>query len=214
MEGLAVTSERAPTRCPYCKDALDPSKELVACAPCGARHHASCHAAHGRCASCGSAEVLVPARRRPRREVPPEGSTIRVEQRDGTTTYSWDPRTKNDLILIWLFFALILTIPLALLFLRFRRKHTSVDIVVTPDEVEFTAMRKSGITSDRVRARRGDVGAVRAQSVAMGDPTTSGLTIDVGIERHMVMTGIVGPALKAPEVEWLAEQLCAWRDEV
>lgn len=208
MEGVAITSERAPTRCPYCKDGFDPGKEVVACAPCGARQHAACHAAHGRCAACGATDVLVPARRRPRRELPPTGSRIRVEQADGRTTYEWDPRTRNDLVLAALMTFLVITIPIAIIILLQRRRHTSMKLVVTPDQVELTA--HGGLFGKRVQARRDEVGAIRVQ--ALGEQSVH-LSLDVGIERHLVMTGIMGAGLKAPEMEWLAEQLCAWRDE-
>lgn len=208
MDGVTVTSERAPTRCPYCKDALDPSKELVACAPCGARHHASCHAAHGRCASCGAADVLVPARRRPRREEPPAGSKLQVERRDGQTVYTWDPRTRQDLVVVVLMAALVLTVPIAILVLLQRRRHATVSLVLSPEHVEFTS--PGGVSGKRVKARRDEVGAIRVQSIGEAGVR---LTIDVGIQRHAVLSGIVGPGLQAPELEWLAEQLCAWRDE-
>lgn len=208
MDGVTVTSERAPTRCPYCKDALDPSKELVACAPCGARHHASCHAAHGRCASCGAADVLVPARRRPRREEPPAGSKLQVERRDGQTVYTWDPRTRQDLVVVVLMAALVLTVPIAILVLLQRRRHATVSLVLSPEHVEFTS--PGGVSGKHVKARRDEVGAIRVQSIGEAGVR---LTIDVGIQRHAVLSGIVGPGLQAPELEWLAEQLCAWRDE-
>ncbi len=210
MEGLTIGTERAPTRCPYCRDGLDPSKELVACAPCGARHHAACHAAHGRCASCGATDVLVPARRRARREEPPAGSKLRVDAGDGATTYTWDAPTKNDLVIIWLMFCLVLTIPLALWFMRLRRRHPTHTVTLRPEELEFTAITPSGMSARTIRARRGDVGAVRVQSGVGGAHM---LTIDIGIERHTLMNGITGASLSAPELEWLAARLCAWRDE-
>lgn len=209
MEGLTIGTERAPTRCPYCRDALDPSKELVACAPCGARHHAACHAAHGRCASCGAADVLVPARRRARREEPPAGSKVRVDASDGATTYTWDAQTKNDLVIVVLMFCLLVTIPLALWFMRLRRRHPTHTVTLRPDELEFTALKPSGLSAHTIRARRADVGAIRVQS----SHGANMLTIDIGIERHNLMNGITGSALSAPELEWLAERLSAWRDE-
>jgi len=48
-------------RCPYCKGPLEKTDSLVACAACGARHHADCHKELRQCASCGSAEALVSA---------------------------------------------------------------------------------------------------------------------------------------------------------
>ena len=50
---------RSVVHCPYCKGELDDPRRLVACAPCGARHHLECYRELGHCASCSSWEKLV-----------------------------------------------------------------------------------------------------------------------------------------------------------
>lgn len=203
-----VSVERSPSRCPYCRDELDKTKELVACAACGVRHHAACHTAHGACVSCGATELLVPARRRQRADQPPAGSRIEVRTgEDGTTVYEWDPRTRTDEVLIVLMLVLVITIPFAFLIWNARRRYRRASIRVAPEAIEFTARR---FRLRQVRVKREDVGAIRVSS--MGESGVA-LTIDEGITRHHVMTGITGPGISAPELEWLAAQLTAWRDE-
>lgn len=204
-----VSVERSPSRCPYCHDELDKTQELVACAACGARHHAACHTAHGACVSCGASELLVPARRRPRAPAEPlPGSKIRVRREEGgATIYEWDPRGRGDLVLILLLTLLVLTIPLAWLTWLKRRRFPTSSIRVTPEAIEFTAHT---FRTQQVRLTREEVGAIRVGSVQGGGVT---LSIDQGITRHTVLIGIVDPGLAAPELEWLADQLVAWRDE-
>ncbi len=55
-----VRIDQAPSRCPFCHGAFESVRDLVACAACGARHHAECYAQNKKCASCGSSDVLVP----------------------------------------------------------------------------------------------------------------------------------------------------------
>lgn len=51
---VAVVTPRAGEgRCPYCRDTVALS-EAVACAGCGAKHHAPCWDEHRQCATCGS----------------------------------------------------------------------------------------------------------------------------------------------------------------
>jgi hypothetical protein len=57
MEQIRV--DRSVVHCPFCKGDLDDVRRIVACAPCGARHHLECYREHGRCASCSSREKLV-----------------------------------------------------------------------------------------------------------------------------------------------------------
>ncbi len=51
-----------PGRCPYCRDAIAGTSGVVACAACGARHHAACWGELAACATCRSTEALVSAR--------------------------------------------------------------------------------------------------------------------------------------------------------
>ncbi len=60
MDASRVHIDRSPAWCPYCKGAFEAPATLVACAACGARHHAECHGEHGKCATCGATERLVP----------------------------------------------------------------------------------------------------------------------------------------------------------
>lgn len=51
----------APTRCPFCHDAVDRAAGgWVACEGCLARHHAGCWAEHGACGACGEAAFVGP----------------------------------------------------------------------------------------------------------------------------------------------------------
>lgn len=54
-----IAVESSPTRCPFCHDGLDHTKEQwLACAGCLARHHHDCWVENGRCGSCASEWVL------------------------------------------------------------------------------------------------------------------------------------------------------------
>jgi hypothetical protein len=57
-----IRVDHAPSRCPYCHEDFVSLEDVVACAACGARHHAECHAQDRRCATCGSTDVLVHVR--------------------------------------------------------------------------------------------------------------------------------------------------------
>lgn len=211
MEKDAVRAERSPTRCPFCRDELDAkaTDDLVACAACGARHHAGCHRAHGRCATCDATDVLVPARRR--RGDPPTGSRLRVDQDDeGATRFTWSVATTTDAVLTVLAGATVLLLPLAIWMWIGRARQREQTLRLGPDWVELPVATAGGLSWKRVRVRRDEVGAVRVQG---GEGGGYSLTVDVGIERHAVWTGHTAQALAAPELEWLATQLTAWRDQ-
>jgi hypothetical protein len=199
----------SPTRCPWCKGEIESVKEVVACAACGARHHGSCHEENGRCATCGSTDVLVPraqpepAPARVKREQPPKGSRIKVEREGEALAYSWAlvDRIAIFLACIW---TLVLP-PLGLLVLYQILRRNQAGIRLTRDEIEFS----TGFFSKLIRAKREDVGGIR---VFTGQGVTQ-LTIDVGMDRHVVKTGIVQSALRGPELEWLAQALEAWKNE-
>lgn len=87
-----------------------------------------------------------------------------------------------------------------------RRRHPSLAVVVTPEGIDFHAV-VNGLAVHRVSARRDEVADIGVRPFGAG----SGLTIDVGIRRHLLMTGISRPALGLPELEWLAAELRAWR---
>jgi hypothetical protein len=207
-ERAQVHAERSPTRCPFCHEELAQGKELVACAACGARHHASCHRDHGRCASCASVEVLVPPRRR-RRDQPPAGSRLEVAPEGEATAFAWDSRTTSNDALALIFAVLGLTLPLAVWYLVMRMRHRRERIRLTPDAIELATTVAGGFGRRVVRIARADVGAVRVSN----ELNVHMLTIDEGITRHRLWTAPMSPALSAPELEWLAEQLAAWRDE-
>jgi hypothetical protein len=196
-------------RCPFCHDGLEKTAEVVACAPCGARFHQACLQANdGRCPACGATEVLMPPRpRSTRRRDPPAGSKIAVAREDDRTRFSWDPRTGADTFLMWLFLLMIFTAPLAWLWWR-ARKHTTAEVVLGDEVLEFDVVNPNTLKGSRVRVRREEVGAVRVSAAPGGQHYA--LTIDVGIERHKVMTGFSGAALTPPEMEWLAAEIQAW----
>jgi hypothetical protein len=62
IERDAIRVDRSPSHCPFCKGELGDLRAIVACAPCGARHHADCRYDNGgRCATCGGAQWLEPS---------------------------------------------------------------------------------------------------------------------------------------------------------
>jgi hypothetical protein len=201
----------SPTRCPWCKGEIEGVKEVVACAACGARHHGACHTENGRCATCGATDVLVPraqpapALARVKREEPPKGSKIRVEREGEALVYSWPLRDSTSVFLACLF--MIVFPPLGLLLLYEVKKHKRGRIRLTLDEIEFQLF---GCRSSPIQAKREDVGSIRVTSIQGG---LARLTIDVGMDRHTVKTGIVQPALRPPELEGLAQALEAWKNE-
>jgi hypothetical protein len=207
MDDLAVRADRSPTRCPFCRDDLLPGKELVACAACGARHHATCHRDHGRCASCGSAEALVPRARPRRREQPLAGSKIRVEADEAATAYLWPGVWRWDVPLAVLFSLTGLLLPLGLWLFYLRAVAPREErLTLAPDAIRFQALRVGGLSYRALTARREDVGVVRVERIG----NMPVLSIDVGVTRHRLWTG---DWLAAPELEWLAERIIAWRDE-
>ncbi len=200
----------SPTRCPWCKGEIEDVKQVVACAACGARHHGACHSEHGRCATCSSEDVLVPraaaapSKARVQREEPPAGSRIKVTRDGEALVYSWPGRDTAALLvgLVWLFALPPLGLYMLWLYLTIRERT----IRVAGDEIELTVGTFRG---KRLRAKRAEVGAIR---VATSQQQTN-LSIDVGMDRYFVKTGIMNPALRGPEVEWLAKAIEAWKDE-
>lgn len=202
----------SPTRCPWCKDDLADVKEIVACAACGARHHAACHSENGRCATCGTADVLVPrvkakSEARSRLEVPPQGSKIVVARNGDEVTYSWPA---HDTLDVW-GCALILTVigaPLGiyLIYLAQQRKARRDLVRMVLGEAALRVF-VGALPAPRLDAPRSAIGAVRVNTVEGGGHQ---LTVDVGVTRHLL-----GAAshLKAPELEWLARVIDAWKDE-
>jgi hypothetical protein len=200
----------SPTHCPWCKGAIENVKEVVACAACGARHHGACHQENGRCATCGSTDVLVPrappapAVARVKREEPPRGSRIKVEREGEALVYTWSLVNRVAIFLACLWTVVLPPLGLAVLFQILRRNQAGIRL--TRDEIEFST---GAIFSKLIRAKREDVGGIR---VFTGQGVTQ-LTIDVGMDRHVVKTGIVQSALRGPELEWLAQALEAWKNE-
>jgi hypothetical protein len=206
-EGVRV--ELSPTRCPFCKDELAPGKPIVACAACGARHHDSCYADHGRCATCGSEDKLVPAAPRKRaRSEPLAGSKIRVVPDGSATVYEWRLGSPAEWVIIVIFAATIVLLPLVAFALIQYLRERDRKIRITPDEIEFPARAFGGLGVSTIRARRAEVtkfGVVHREGY--------NLTVDIGATRHIVKNGLVAPkTLSGPEVEWLADQLNAWRE--
>ncbi|RMG09527.1 MAG: DUF3320 domain-containing protein, partial [Planctomycetota bacterium] len=72
-EELGVSVRGAPTRCPFCHDAVSPEEPNAACNACLSRHHAECWDELGRCASCGAGLALISDRFARPREEPGEG---------------------------------------------------------------------------------------------------------------------------------------------
>jgi hypothetical protein len=199
-------------RCPFCHDGLEKTAELVACAPCGARFHAACHESNqGRCPSCGATEVLVPRRPRARRREPPAGSKLEVVREDGRTVYRWDPRTPADAAVMILMAVVVITLPLALLLWLARRRIHRAELVLGEDALEFDTVNPATFRTSRVQASAQRLGAVGVNGLPGGQQY--GLTLDVGLTRHKLLTGLTGMALSPPEMEWLAEEVRAWKAE-
>ena len=199
----------SPTHCPFCKGELEDLKSIVACAACGARHHEGCHKTHGRCATCGSVELLVPRAPRQRsRGDPLPGSKIKVERRDGATVYSWKKRAPLDLFFGAVFVVLCITSPIALWIFYKYLEDEDARIEIRPDEVVLPCATVNGLFAQTIRARRGDVGRIATQQIQQWTM----LSIDVGIERYFLRPGILFAPLKPPELEWLADQLNAWKE--
>jgi hypothetical protein len=209
MEGSRqdVHIQGSPVHCPYCKDGLEDLAKVVACAACGARHHNSCHSEHGRCASCGEPQVLVPRASPPgglrRRLEPPRGSRIRVEQDGAGVRYAWNTRSRGLLFCSIAFLVLFPVALLGLLLLLAYFKNRDSWVRVDAEGIEF--MSPTWFTGTKVvRSRWEDVGAVRT--------VQGNLTIDVGIQRHHVgrfLQFVLQPA----EIDWLTEALQAWKNE-
>lgn len=213
-----VKVRQAPGRCPFCRDDLGGKQEVVACASCGARHHAGCHAEHGACASCGGAEALyAKGALRGRVELePPTGSRIRVRVEGERTELTWhlDPQ---PWWVVWLLLAPLLPVVLPLwLYSRWKPGPPPAPrdaqgryvrrITLTPEAMELP-LRGSGGT---VRLAPSEVGAVSVSAGRFGD--TYLLTVDGGLERFVVEGVEPRRGLKAPELEWLGARLRAWKE--
>ncbi|MBI3724014.1 DUF1704 domain-containing protein [bacterium] len=210
-ENEPVHVDGSPTRCPYCKDSFEDPAKVVACAACGARHHGACHSEHGRCASCGERDLLVPRAAVPaikaRREEPPRGSKIHVSREGDTLVYSWESATLAHFVIsflmLWFLPLIFVFLPTVIDYLKKRRTVVRVE----PGFIEFPHMAWNGVR--RVRARREDVGAIKTQDV-MGDPR---IVVDVGLERYMMKTGRLDSTIKPAEKEWLVQALQAWKEQ-
>ncbi len=211
MDQEAIKVERSPARCPYCKDALEDLEKIVACSACGARHHLACHTENAaRCATCASTAVLAPrgaARAGGGPHVPPAGSAIAVSRVGDAIEYSWPvPETNATLGMLLLFFSCI-GAPIALwLLLRSGLPKPSgprlARLVLGPRGLQLFG---PGAEAYRLAASRDEIGAVRATfDVAAG----SRLTYDVGIKRLEVSEA---GRLSDPEIDWLAQEIDAWK---
>lgn len=197
-------------RCPFCRDGLEKTAELVACAPCGARFHASCHASNqGRCPACGATDVLVPRRASRARGEPPSGSRIEVTRTPERTRFQWDSHGWLDVVLLAVFAVFVFTLPLAVLIFLARRRSNRAEVLLDDEALEFHASARLFGQGKRVRVRREELGGVRV----ICEADNYALTVDAGIVRHVVYTGIVASPLSPPELEWLAEQIRAWAAE-
>jgi hypothetical protein len=99
MSAPEIHVRNSPTHCPYCKSSIVELREVVACARCGARHHASCRAEHGKCAVCSALELLVYAAGTAPLEAIAQGLT--VEHEGDARVYKWRILTKEGLDLVY-----------------------------------------------------------------------------------------------------------------
>ena len=93
---LEIHVRGSPSRCPYCKEGIGAVRDVVACALCGARHHAACREEHGRCAVCSSVELLVYKKN----DDPVAGPGLNVLREEDRVTYRWRLIEKKDLALV------------------------------------------------------------------------------------------------------------------
>jgi hypothetical protein len=203
-------------RCPFCHDLISDPKQVVACAACGARQHEQCYDQHGACSACSSTDVLVPRTRARTQasERPPRGSKIKIEERSGDTVYGWETAVGQHLgLLIFLCAIMVVTIPLVpvLLYFWLKKRNASSKLVLHENGLALTT---DGPLQKRkhVVARREEVGAIRLDRIQQ--TASLRLTLDVGVDRLVVATagpGTMAP-LKEPEVEWLYQQLLAWKE--
>jgi hypothetical protein len=208
----------APGRCPFCHDALGDVSQVVACAACGARHHAPCYREHGACSSCAATTVLVPegetvaAPVGPRSlgELPP-GSWLSVtEQPGGEVEISWpllsQPQFKACLLL-GAALAPLFGFGLYLLYFALRYRQARVRLTLTRDAVR---LQRPGTVFDRleVSVEPGQVEQVQTG----GNADIASLWVTSGGKRsHWVGSRGVGHVLPVSDVQWLGEALEAWK---
>lgn len=210
-----VQVARSVTRCPYCHDDLKVEKEVVACAPCGARHHRDCHAEHGRCASCGAVEALYPRapEKRSARSIsaeprldPPRGSSISVVKKSGRVEYRWPVKVPGELIMILIFCVIFLPFGLYLLY-KFSKGREFI-ITLAPTHLVFPGRAAGQNKVSAVVLTRSSIDRVQVVNDSRGGCS---LFIDEGVARFALASGDPAPCLTAPEVEWLKERIEAWR---
>ncbi|MCA8924325.1 MAG: hypothetical protein KDD82_21120 [Planctomycetes bacterium] len=212
MQHWQIQAPRSPARCPWCHDDVQGVEQLVACAVCGARHHDRCHAECGVCASCGASEALYPkapktprASRASRGTRPPAGSRIFVRVSGETTTLSWDASSQGN----WLLIALFAFFPPFAIWFAYRvLNEPRQSVMLTPDSITFTTPSPNQLSRVRKVIPLSALGAVKVQGVQGG----YFVTLDHGVTRHVLVTGSLLPALKAPELEWLAQEIQDWKD--
>jgi len=213
-----VRVDGSPTRCPYCKDQLADVKAIVACAACGARHHAACHAENRRCATCGATDVLVPSGAgapAPTASVAwpaqPASSSVLVLHDDNGVVFTWACPEPFDALSL-LGGAICLTVvglPLGLWLLSgkeerlARREKRFVHLRLGRDTLEYRS--DDGMPSFSAPRRR--LGAHVAESdsgyhLAIHEETPFGTRV-----QHDVST----QQLRREEIDWLAETILAWK---
>lgn len=203
----------APGRCPFCRDELGSPPGLVACAGCGARHHAPCYREHGRCATCGGKDVLVP-QVRALRPIPrgvvaleplPDGSELVVRTLPGAIEVEWPklPRSQRKATIG----CAVLTFPLLfgalLLWWIYRYWNAKVTLRLEPERLVFD---RPGTASERLEldTERAVVGGVSLDS-------GPAVRLHLGEEIPMLaMTPGVGNVLPATDVTWLHGALQCW----
>jgi hypothetical protein len=206
---------------------------VVACAACGARHHDACRAEHGRCATCGALDLLVPRPSKRRVLDPPAGSKLVVRHEGERVVIElpgsgFEPGQAPVLMVffVWAFlsFSLItrggadgppiagggfflLLAAVAFVAKRRYRGPAAPELVLDPDAIAFPGVDRFFGFSIPVRATRAEAGSVRTGSRKDG----YALQVDVGLERWRVRLG--STAFSEPEVDWIAAAIRAWKDE-
>jgi len=209
QDGIREQTTRQPLRCPYCHESVSQEEDLVACISCSAEHHRSCHTAHGACATCGAVESL--AREVDLPQAPP--GVIRVSRgAEGEVAYSWPCVTARNARRLWVLSVCLTPLLVGFWFLyklhALRSSRREAGFLLGPDrfvltgypvgvlghEVQWETAREGGF--DLLISRRGSTHSLTAQLPGLS---------------ALVASSHPDHSLEPEEVEWLHEQLKAWK---
>lgn len=129
--------------CPHCRDAIQPTSELVVCQMCLSQHHSNCWEAAGGCSvyGCGSrssmgARVMAPARQTPStaqtstrpvsmEQAPTRGETDRLarsQERRAKPRMAAQPKRGSSSAVLWLAFIMAAAVGFGVFFSQLKPK--------------------------------------------------------------------------------------------